>query len=221
MIRVGGLCGALLFVALLTGCAAGGLDVQMASRDIAADPDATFAAAQAALAREFDRLNVDRAARRITSEPQEYTTQSESLTSRDLVGARSTMRRIAMLNVVSRGEGKSQVRLRIDRQREDTTRTERASAEQQYRLSDSPSYTPIERDAGTSTQQNTVWTTIGRDSKLERELLGELERQFSRASPEIEAAGSAPGAVRPEIDASAAPQGDTPRAASSRAAENR
>lgn len=221
MTRVGHVIFALLIGAMLSGCAASGVDVQMASRDIAADADTTFAAARTVLAREFDRLTVDAAARRINSEPQEYVTQSESLTSRDFVGAKSTMRRIATLSVASRGEGRSQVRLRIDRQREDTTRTERASAEQQYRLSDSPSYTPIERDAGTSTQQNTVWTTVGRDSKLERELLGELEREFSRASADVEAAQREPGAGRAEPPEAAIRMTESPVAASSPTVEKR
>jgi hypothetical protein len=218
MMRFGLIASALAALTLLTACGSN-LDVQMATREIAADPDTALAAGQSVLRHEFDRLTVDHAARRITSEPQEFVTQTESLTSRDFVGARTTLRRVATMSVVARGESRSQVRLRIDRQREDTTRTEQASAGQ-YRLSDSPAYTPIERDAGTTTKQNTVWTSIGRDSKLERELLGELERQFSKAADDVEAARNEPGVGR-QVTGKSSPVANQRPSATAPAAENR
>lgn len=172
-------------LATLAGCTSES-NLQMAVRDLPVDADTALAAANTVLRDDFDRLTVDRVARRIVSEPQEYSTQSESLTSRDLVRARSAMRRVATCNVVPRGPDSSQVRLRIERQREDTARTEQTEPGQ-YRLSDSPAYTPVERDAATTPRQNTVWTSIGRDTAMERSILGELERQFSKFAPEPEA----------------------------------
>lgn len=169
-------------LAAFAGCTSES-SLQMAVRDLPVDADTALAAANTVLRDDFDRLNVDRVARRIVSEPQEYSTQSESQTSRDLVRARSAMRRIATCNVVSRGPDSSQIRLRIERQREDTARTEQTEPGQ-YRLSDSPAYTPVERDAATTPRQNTVWTSIGRDAAMERSILGELERQFSKFAPE-------------------------------------
>lgn len=218
MMRVALIPVALAGLVLLTACGSE-LDMQMATREIAAEPDIALAAGQSVLRHQFDRLTVDRAARRITSEPQEFVTQNESMTSRDFVGARTTLRRVALMSVVPRGAGKSQVRLRIDRQREDTTRTEQTNSGQ-YRLSDSPAYTPIERDAGTTANQNTVWTSIGRDSKLERELLGELERQFSKAADDVEAARIEPGIGRQDAGTSDTASSKRP-SATAPARENR
>ncbi|MBI5865420.1 MAG: hypothetical protein HZB38_13120 [Planctomycetes bacterium] len=196
MIRVLGIGILALGLMLSAGCASD-VDRQMATREITADADTTFASAVSVMRRDFDRLNIDRTARTITAEPQEFTTRSDSGTTRDLIRAPSKLRRVATLSVRPRGEDRAQVRLRIDRQREDTTRVEQ-SQPGQYRLSDAPGYTPIERDAATSTRQNSVWTNIGRDNVLEREMLGELERLFSKSTePAAPASQPAPGQETP------------------------
>ena len=90
------------------------------------------------------------------------------------------MRRSATLSM-ARGEGGSIVRLRVDVERRDTDRREWVRHDAQ-RLSDSPAYTPIERDSATTERQNTVWTLVRRDVMRERDLLSELQEYFERRS---------------------------------------
>lgn len=47
-----------------------------------------------------------------------------------------------------------------------------------YRSDDTPDITPIERDAATTREQNTVWRTVRRDLRLEREVLEAVERRL-------------------------------------------
>ena len=56
---------------------------------------------------------------------------------------------------------------------EQTTQAHRLLAED-YRGSDTPTTTPIERDAATTREQNTVWQTIRRDKPAERRILGAI-----------------------------------------------
>ena len=162
----------------LTGCARGLEAPGYTTRLIdSADRDQVLQAAEVVLRREFGRLTVDREQRRIESDPVEYTSVRDSGTARDLVGARSRMRRIARFVAVRRGKG-SLARLRIDLERQDTAQRA-ASPPDAYRLSDSPAYTPIERDAATTRRQNTVWTKVRRDQRLERALLDELRELFA------------------------------------------
>jgi hypothetical protein len=179
---------------LLAGCTSATQTRTFQSRVIqTASPDDVFVAAQVLLRREFGRLNIETQARRIVSEPVEYRTSSESGTARDFYGGRSTMRRTAHFALAPRGDGVV-ARLRIEIERQDTDRREVFQPDR-HRLSDAPSQTPIERDAATSTQQNTVWTFVKRDSRLERALLAELQEQFA---PQPEEVGSVvPTADRP------------------------
>lgn len=142
-----------------------------------ADPDAVFAAVQTVMRREFGRIRLESRSRSFTTDPVAYQTTSESGTARDLYGAASTMRQIARCSVGKRRDG-AIVRLRVDIQRQDT-RSSESLRQDQYRLSDAPAYTPIERDAATSEEQNTVWTFVRRNARLERELLAEIENLFA------------------------------------------
>jgi hypothetical protein len=162
----------------LTGCAPG-LEAPRYTTCLIEtdDPDRVLQAAEVVLRREFGRLTVDREQRRIESDPREYTSARDSGTARDLVGARSRMRRVASFAVVRRGSGML-ARLRVDLERQDTAQRA-ASPPDAYRLSDSPAYTPIERDAATTRRQNTVWTKVRRDQRLERALLDELRELFA------------------------------------------
>jgi hypothetical protein len=167
----------------LTGCARGLEAPGYTTRLIdSAEPDQVLQAAEVVLRREFGRLNVNREQRRIESDPIEYTGVRDSGTARDLVGARTRMRRIARFVTVWRGKG-SLARLRIDLERQDTAQRA-ASPPDAYRLSDSPAYTPIERDAATTRRQNTVWTKVRRDERLERALLDELRELFAPGASE-------------------------------------
>lgn len=170
---------------LLVGC---GLQSELArqqSRVIqVADPDQVLLAAAKVLRREFRRMKVDTENRTIETEPVEFSTTRASGTARDLYRGRSRMRRVARFSVGRRGRT-SVARLRIDVERQDTVRVLTMQPPTQ-RVSDSPAYTPIERDAATTERQNTVWTHVRRDRRMERELLQELSERF--APPTVEAA---------------------------------
>ncbi|MGD8451233.1 MAG: hypothetical protein PVJ57_05390 [Phycisphaerae bacterium] len=166
------------------------------------DSRAVLVAGAALLRREFGRVDVDEGRLAVDSLPVEYSTRRESGTARDLYGGRSTMRRVAHFSVGRKGES-SVARLRIDVERQDTARV--ASAQPAgTRISDSPGYTPIERDAATSERQNTVWSRVGRDRRLERMLLDELEERFA-APPTETAPAPAPASERPENPAGGSP----------------
>jgi hypothetical protein len=175
-----------LMVFCLSGCTQGLETTSFQSRIIhAASPDEVFQAAHAILRREFGRLNADPATHRIVSEPVEGRTSSESGTARDLYRGRSTVRRVAHFAVTRRGDD-AIARLRIEIERQDTTRQEVFQPDR-GRISDAPGQTPIERDAATSTRQNTVWTFVKRDRRFEQALLAELLEQFAPTPDEPEA----------------------------------
>jgi hypothetical protein len=179
MTRLAALSALLPLAIALTGCAPGVDARSFQSRVIrSAAPDDVFRAAQVILRREFGPLEIESDARRLVSRRVEYRTTSDSGSARDLYGGRSTMRRIARFSVGQRGDG-AVARLGIDVERLDTARRE-AFQPDRYRLTDAPSQTPIERDAATSTRQNTVWTFVKRDLRFERALLAELQERFAR-----------------------------------------
>jgi hypothetical protein len=175
----------------LAGCQQGLETRTFQSRVIKASPEEVFRAAQIILRREFGPLTVESDGHRLVSQRVEYRTSSESGTVRDLYGGPSTMGRIAHFAVAQRGDD-TVAGLRIDIERQDTTRQE-AFQPDRYRISDAPSQTAIERDAATTTRQNTVWTFVKRDRQLERSLLTELQEQFAPEPAE-------PGAVQPAAD---------------------
>ncbi|MFH1748567.1 MAG: hypothetical protein ABIG44_16150 [Planctomycetota bacterium] len=168
----------LLALMVLTGCARDAALTAQQSRVIASnDPDHVLLGAAGILRRELGRVHLDMQNHSITTDPVEYTTDRESGTARDLYHGRSTMRRQARCSVRPRGS-EVVVQLRIDIERRDTARTESMQSNA-GRFTDSPSYTPIERDAATTTRQNTVWTFIKRDRRLERAILAELSEQYA------------------------------------------
>lgn len=146
-----------------------------------AEPEEVLTAAAAVLQREFGRVKVDRAAGRITTGPVEFSTERESGTARDLYRGRSTMRRIAQFGVARSG-GQTVARLRVDVERRDTER-QAVMRPRTYRLTDNPGQeTPVDDDAATTAEQNSVWTRVRRDRTLERAILDELREQFARLS---------------------------------------
>lgn len=170
----------LLALAGVAGCTAPGTVQVQEQRVIQdADPDQVLSAAAVILQREFGRVAVDRSARHVTTAPVEFTTERESGTARDLYRGRSTMRRKAELSV-GRSGGATVVRLQIDVERRDTAR-QTVMQPRGHRISDNPGEeTPIDADAATTSEQNTVWTKVRRDRTLERALLDELREQFAR-----------------------------------------
>lgn len=198
---------AALLVIACAGCSSQTDFSAAQARVIDAPADEVLRAAEALLRQEFGGVRIERQSRRLITEPTEFTTSSESGTARDLVRARSRMRRTASLTVVER-EGGSLARVRVDMDRLDSAQREAVQPEA-YRLSDSPGYTAIERDAATTRRQNAVWTPVGRDRGLERTLLTDLEAKFNpgvQPSPRGEAVTeSAPEQAEP-----IAPSEETP-----------
>jgi hypothetical protein len=167
-----------VFLLGVAGCA-GPVEEMRATTRVIEDADSAeiFLAAQEILEREFGRVQVDRAGGRIVTTPVEYTATTASGTARDWRRAPSTMRRVARFLMTPR-EGGVVARLRVDIERQDTAAREAVRTED-GRLSDSPAYTPIERDAATTAGQNVVWTHVRRDLALERSLLEELQERFA------------------------------------------
>lgn len=176
------------------GCATPGSLRAAEQRVVAgATPDEVLTEAATILQREFGRVSVDRTALRVLSVPAEYSTVRDSGSARDLYGGRSTMRRVATFHV-GRGKGGGAVaHLRIEIERQDVV-GQQIMQPRSHRLSDSPGHeTPIDRDAATTARQNTVWTRVRRDTKLERALLEELrERLARRVAGNEETPSSAP-----------------------------
>lgn len=174
----------LAFVAL-AGCASD-LDIEKQRGTVRlianAEPDEVLSEAEILLRREFGRVEVDRRWSQVRTVAHEYVTQSDSGTVRDWIGAPTTVRRTATLTVARR-EGGTLARLRVDVERLDP-RSAEIAARDDHRLIDSPGYTPIERDAATTAAQNTVWTPIGRNLAIERELLAELLARFAAQAAE-------------------------------------
>ncbi len=166
---------------LLTGCVANDARARLHQLAIDGEPEAVLAAGATILQREFGRVALDKDANRITTAPFVYTTASRSGTASDLYGGRTTMRRTALFEVSRRSE-QTLARIRIDVERQDTRRR-RVVHPQGHRLSDDPGHdTPITQDAATTEKQNTVWTEVRRDTRLERALLRELQDLFARRS---------------------------------------
>lgn len=181
---------------LIPGCAVNTELTRYQSRVVPdAEADALLDAAGRILRREFGPLEFEREARRIMSASRTYTTARDSGTARDLYGGRTNMRKVAHFSVGRRGDALT-ARLRIDVEREDTRR---ASMLQPTpgRFGDGPSFTPIQQDAATTHEQNTVWTIVRRDRQLERALLEELVETFAppveTADPGVDTVEPAPG----------------------------
>jgi hypothetical protein len=191
----------------VSGCATNALEVAYQSRQVDGQPAQVFDQAVIALHREFPRMHVDRDRRVVESDPVEYEARGNTGTASGLVGGTARMRRIARLRVMPASQG-AIAYLRIDVEREDSARRRALQQpETGHRLSDTPSYTPIERDAATTETQNSVWTQVRRDSALERALLTELVEQFAPPEapggpPASAASQAAPAAPR---EPSAAP----------------
>jgi hypothetical protein len=201
-------------VALLAGGCAAGMDANRATTRVVegADVAEVLDVAQRVLQREFGRVRVDRTSGRISTDPVEFRTVSESGTPRDLVRAPSTMRRTGVLTA-ARSQNGALVRLRIDVERQDTQRRETLPPEhpQGQRLSDSPAHTPIDRDAATTGGQNTAWTIVRRDTALERSLLDEVLEWFAREG-EVAEPDAAPATAQPAAaPAAAQPTAEPPR----------
>jgi hypothetical protein len=116
----------------------------------------------------------DPAAGVLTTWPVAGKLRDEAARPRARLGTPGLLRRIAQVRIEEGAAGMT-VFCKVAVQ-EQTTEAHRLRASD-YRTSDSPGYTPIDRDAATTKQQNTVWQTIRRDKRAEREILTAIEER--------------------------------------------
>ncbi|RMF79035.1 MAG: hypothetical protein D6744_09490 [Planctomycetota bacterium] len=181
------LTGSLLLLVVSTGCTAPGAARGSLTRHFAdVSPDEAYAATQIVLREHFRRVTADHTRMKLESQPVEYRTSRDSGTSRDLYRGSTLMRRTAHASVSGHGDAGATVRLRIEIERQDTRRAEVIRPDEN-RLTDAPGYTPIERDAATTREQNTVWTFVRRDLRLERELMRQIEARLAPANEAVRA----------------------------------
>jgi len=98
---------------------------------------------------------------------------------RDRLSLRGEMRRVAQVRVGT-SEGGVKVFCRVAVQRQ-TTEAYRMF-DRDRRVSDVPGDTPIERDAATTPEQNTVWETVRRDMTAERLILQNILQRTGTTS---------------------------------------
>ena len=96
------------------------------------------------------------------------------------VSSPNHLRRVAEVRIEEAGDV-IKVHCRIVVQ-EQTTRVHRLLAEH-YRAADLPTDTPIDREAATTSPQNTVWQTVRRDKAAERAILAHITEQTGGGFP--------------------------------------
>jgi hypothetical protein len=176
--------GCLLSIGLLAGCAADA-EVGFSTRTLpAGDDDVAIAAAEQAF-REHFRIERSVRGQRVLLELK--SDQAESVqrggTGRLRDGVAAVPERVRRLGTLRLTQQRGQLRAQcqVRRQRLDTSELEmfhRTRTDQ-----DIPSDTPIDRQA-VSPEHNAVWTDVGRDLDLEREILASLaERLGDAATP--------------------------------------
>lgn len=126
---------------------------------------------------EIDR--VDQTDGVVTTKPITTTGTYERLPHGARLSSPSRFRRVAQVRVVP-GPDVTNVYCRVAVQ-EQTTEAHRMFQSDQS-ISDAPGHTAIDRDAATTTEQNTVWETVRRDKAAERLILEEIVRRTESSS---------------------------------------
>ncbi len=174
---------------LLVGCAAPGQQVLPfgVSRIVDGDRSATFAAAEATLVGMGYVIEVsDPSTGRITTRAMTQARRPERQRKAVRISAQSELRRVIQLRV---GETEESVNIycQVAIQEQDTEA--HRIMQQQLTTSDRAGETAIDRDAGTTIEQNTVWRTIDRDKALERKILNTVLDRVG-ASPSADGSSS-------------------------------
>lgn len=131
--------------------------------------DRAFDAGLIAMRQYFNHVDATRAEGRLTSGWAEYDQKGGTGRFRDTaLNFRNRMRRRATL-WISSAESGAVAKCQVRTQRLDTA--DHRAFQQQQQFNDLPNSTPIDRDAGTTTEQNQAWTDMQRDRQMERELL--------------------------------------------------
>jgi hypothetical protein len=89
------------------------------------------------------------------------------------------VRRIALLRLL-REAGRLQAHCQVLLERQDTADVE--MFRQDRRREDTPTYTPLDSESATP-EQNAVWTVVGRDAELEREIVASLIERLTPTEP--------------------------------------
>ncbi len=126
----------------------------------------------------LDRVDSDTGL--IITRPIPTTASIERVKSSVRLSTRNRLRRVAQVRLAHSGDVATfYCRVGIQQQTAEAHRMFRRDRT----ISDSPGQTPIEREAATTEEQNTVWRTIHRDKAAERRILKAI----------VEHSGSAPG----------------------------
>ncbi|MCK6483058.1 MAG: hypothetical protein HUU22_10950 [Phycisphaerae bacterium] len=143
---------------------------------------AAFDSAVHALSQWFEGIAADPATGRITAAPSENTEPGGTGRLRDEVaGFRNRVRRQAAMTVLQQGDS-IVVDCRVTRQRLDTADHRAFAHQRSARDEDPTAYTPIQGEASATAEQAQVWTDIGRDRRLEQEILGVVRDRLLRGS---------------------------------------
>jgi len=168
---------------LLGACASPGPSAATyATRQIrGSEWDAVFDAGEAALTEAGYRIERrDKAAGVITTQPITGLEEDRVVPRRAHLSSTSDTRRVAEVHVEQTADTVS-VYCRVMIQ-EQTTQAHRLF-ELDHRGYDTPTDTPIEREAATTVQQNTVWRTIRRDNHAERVILAAITARTGECVP--------------------------------------
>jgi len=131
--------------------------------------DVAFDAGLAAMRQYFNHVDVIRTDGRLVSGWAEYDQKGGTGRIRDAtLNYKNRMRRRATLWITGAESG-SVAKCQVRRQRLDTA--DHRIFQQQQQFNDLPNATPIDREAGTTTDQNQAWTDMQRDPQMERQLL--------------------------------------------------
>lgn len=188
----------LLALVLLAGCqTAQPAATTFAVRQSPLEPSAAFRAAEDVLydlGYSLDQQDV--AALTLRSAPREIRSRAGGAGSRGLLSTPARLREIVDMRLEGAADG-TRVYCRVLMQEQAT---------EVYRLrepdmhgSDNPGTTAIDRDAGTTREQNTVWKTLRRDGQQERRILQAVLDHTVGAAPTSTDAPVTPDA-RPDED---------------------
>ncbi|NOX57504.1 MAG: hypothetical protein GXP29_01430 [Planctomycetes bacterium] len=158
---------------MVTGCESTGPTAKTFSyvRLTGVDRDAAFLAATGAMRLDYILARVDREEGTIRSVPEE--TEEEVTTPRvgDLVGVARRVRRIATAHITGNGKN-SEVWCRVVLERNESNEHNLFAYDMQ--LDDTATETPADREAATTTAQNSIWRVVRRDKRAERQLLNNV-----------------------------------------------
>ncbi|MFQ5491708.1 MAG: hypothetical protein ACE5GE_13400 [Phycisphaerae bacterium] len=175
-----------LFMVVVSGCAgpAGGPSPSMRRytmlREVGISQSSAFAAAEQALARRFRIELRQPKAGLLRTVPVSSVEQRSSATLSAALGVQSPVRRYVEVRVLAEG---GDVTIGCKAIVQENQAVAHRTFERERGLTDIPSDTPADREAGATMEQRAVWKTTGRDQTLERDICRSIE-QILRDAPE-------------------------------------